>query len=522
MKKSKFLISLTASLLIAGNALGLVACGDDGSVSGIQTGDVEAVAYDGKEITISFYHCMGSDLKDQLDNAIADFNKIYPKITVQHTSFGDYPGVRDQIKTEVSTGRGPSLAYCYPDHVALYQKSKAVLDLDDYIASTLTVTRADGTTEQVGLTQDQINDYVPIYYNEGKIYGDTDGDGTDDMYTLPMMKSTELLYYNKTYFDANNLTVPTTWDEVESVCAQILAIESAKEGGLDANPCIPFTYDSSANWFITMTEQYAKQNAYGANNASGYTTSTPGSHFVFNNETNVNFVQRFAEWYEKGYLTTEEIRGTYTSDLFKQPLANKLKSYMCVGSSAGAKYQTPTATGTDASGANTYPFEVGVTMLPQIDPQNPTMISQGPSLCLFKKQNTQETAAAWLFAKFLTTNVKAQASFSMQNGYTCAIQSVMDNAVYADFIDDADGNEFLRATAIVKTKEYMNYYFVSPAFNGSSTARDEMATLMKTCFTQGVVKSGNAIDSAATKTKIQGFFNTTYNTLKSNFDKTAN
>ena len=104
MKKiTKLLISLTSSLLVAGNVASLAACGG-GTVSGINTGDAEVVAYDGSQVTISFYHCMGANLKTILANCIEDFNELYPNITVQHTSFGDYPGVRDQISTELAAG----------------------------------------------------------------------------------------------------------------------------------------------------------------------------------------------------------------------------------------------------------------------------------------------------------------------------------------------------------------------------------------------------------------------------------
>ena len=43
----------------------------------------------------------------------------------------------------------------------------------------------------------------------------------DKFYSLPFNKSTEVLYYNKTFFEENNLTVPTTWDEMEEVSNKI-------------------------------------------------------------------------------------------------------------------------------------------------------------------------------------------------------------------------------------------------------------------------------------------------------------
>ena len=514
-KTTKFLISLTSALLVASNALALTGCGASGGVSGINTGNVEVTAYNGEKVTISFYHSLGSALRDIVDDCVKSFNEIYPNITVNHKSFGDYDGIRDQVTTELATGRGPSLATCYPDHVALYNKSKAVLTLDDYIASTQTVTQGDGTTtEQVGLTQAQIDDYVPFYYEEGKMYGD------GKMYTLPLMKSTELLYYDATYFNEHGLKVPTTWDEMEQVCQQILDIENAQPGGKEKNPCIPLGYDSGANWFITMTEQLK----------SGYTTGEKGNYFVFNNKENREFVERFREWYDKDYVTTKEIFGSYTSDLFKASRAaddkgqKKTRSFMCIGSSAGASYQTPT----QVNGQD--PFEVGVTMLPQVNPDEPKMISQGPSICLFKKQNDQETAAAWLFAKFITTSLEYQARFSMQNGYTCAIQSVLqDEDVYAseDFLANVMGapkfenkelgittygNIYLQAACVKLTMEYKDYYYVSPAFVGSSEARTAMESLMTDAFELELGKKTLA-------QFVQDLFEDKYTTLKNKYDK---
>ena len=49
-------------------------------------------------------------------------------------------------------------------------------------------------------------------------------------------------------------------------------------------------------------------------------------------------------------------------------------------------------------------FETQVMTIPQYDPQNPQMISQGPSVCVFNKEDPQEVLASWLFAQFLLTD----------------------------------------------------------------------------------------------------------------------
>ena len=407
------------------------------------------VTYNGEPVTIKFYHTMGANLRGVLEAYIEEFNALYPNITIEHSQVGNYDDVREQISTEISVGNQPNIAYCYPDHVAMYNIAKAVQTLDKYIDSTVEVERADGTTEILGLTEEQKADFIAGYYNEGKEYGD------GLMYSMPMSKSTEVLYYNKTFFDANNLTVPTTWEELEAVCAEIKKI--------DPNS-IPLGYDSEANWFITMTEQYG----------SPY-TSAEGDHYLFDDAQNHAFVKMFNEWFNKGYLTTQNIYGSYTSGLFVS--TSEVKSYMSIGSSAGATHQRPSAN-SDGS----YPFEVGIATIPQVDAANPKVISQGPSLCIFAKADEQEVVASWLFVKFLATTVEFQAEFSMASGYVPVLKSVAQNPVYADFISKADGGNNIAALSAKVCLDQEEAYYTSPAFNGSSEARDQVGALMTKCL----------------------------------------
>ena len=404
-----------------------------------------------KPVTITFYHTMGESLRAVLDKHIEKFNELYPNITVQHKQVGGYDDVREQIKTEITVGDQPNIAYCYPDHVALYNLALAVQTLDDLIAATNTVTRADGTTEQLGLTAEQIDNFIDGYYNEGKQFGD------GKMYTLPMSKSTEVLYYNKTFFEENNLSVPTTWDELEAVCAKIKEI--------DPNS-IPLGYDSESNWFITMCEQLG----------TPYTSAT-GEHFLFDNEDNHAFVKEFREWYKAGYVTTQEISGGYTSALFTMNPAEVGNCYMCIGSSAGANHQIP------ENDDGTFKFEVGIASIPQANKEAPKVISQGPSLCIFKKNDSQEVLASWLFVKYLTTTVDFQAEFGMASGYVPVLENVTDNEVYANELAAANGYESLPLLATKVCLEQADAYYTSPAFNGSSAARDEVGKLIRVCLT---------------------------------------
>ncbi|MBO4873634.1 MAG: extracellular solute-binding protein [Lachnospiraceae bacterium] len=462
---------LLAMLLVLAMVMGLAACGGDPASTTSALNNTPAISpsdnpggnttpaakgnftvptngYDGSDVTITFYHTMGSNLHDVLVIYIEEFNKLYPNIHIQEEQVGGYDDVRDQISTQITVGNQPNIAYCYPDHVALYNLAKAVATLDDLIDSKIEVTRADGSKEILGLTDEQKADFIEGYYNEGRQFGD------GLMYTMPFSKSTEVLYYNKTFFDEHNLTLPKTWDEMEELCKQIKAI--------DPNS-IPLGYDSEANWFITMCEQLK----------SPYTSATE-PHYVFDNDTNKAFVKKFRSWYQNGLMTTQTIYGAYTSGLFVAESGTR--SYMSIGSSAGATHQRPTAVD------GVYPFDVGITTIPQADASNPKVISQGPSVCIFQKSNPQEVVASWLFVKFLTTSVEFQAEFSIASGYVPVLKSVQTVPAYADFLNKADGGSHISALSAKVCLEQVDAYYTSPAFNGSSRARTEVGKLMSKCF----------------------------------------
>ena len=412
-------------------------------------------------IHIVFYHTMGESLRAVLDKYIVEFNKIYPNITIEHKQVGGYDDVRNQITTEITVGDQPNIAYCYPDHVALYNVAKAVQTLDQYIDSIDYITLSDGTQETIGLTKKQIGNFIDGYYEEGRAFGD------GKMYTLPMSKSTEVFYYNKTFFEQNGLTPPTTWDELEALCARILEI--------DPN-CIPLGYDSEANLFITLCEQYG----------SPYTSATPGNNFLFDNDTNKEFMAMFRTWFQDKLMTTQTLNGgAYTSAMFtgegSDGTAVSTRCYMCIGSTGGATYQQPAATTNNETGETEYEFEVGIVPIPQANKDNQKVILQGPSVCIFKKADPQQVLASWLFAKHLTTDKVFQGSISMNNGYCPVIKSVDSLPAYAEFLADAS-TENIQALAINATRLQQDYFYSSPAFYGSSDARLQVETLVTECL----------------------------------------
>ena len=437
-------------LSVAGCALALASCGGSGAKANF---DIPEEGFnENEQITITFWHTMGQNIRDVLDEVIVEFNEYYPNITIDHQQIGGYDDVRDQILTNMTTGNYPNMAYCYPDHVAMYNEAQITISLDNLLAD-----------ERYGLNGSELKfegakeeDFIKAFFDEGRVFGD------ELAYTMPFLKSTEALFYNKTFFDEHNLTVPTTWEEMWEVCAQIKAIDPTST---------PLGYDSESNLFITLAETYGY----------GYTSY---QSFDFNNEGMKSLMKTFKENYDKGYFTTQTLYGAYTNSLLTD-LSSPSRAYMCIGSTAGAKYQV------NSAGA----FETGVTSVPKAANGKAKSISQGPSLVLLKNDNAQSVLATWLFMQYLETPT-VQARFALATGYLPVTTPATEVPQYKSFLDMAAGNT--AGIAALSTKQALvqkDNYFTSATFVGSSTARDEVAALIVKIMSDKSNNIDAAIDS---------------------------
>ena len=391
-----------------------------------------------KKYKVSYWSTMGDTLKSTITSHLKDGKTLpgYPNIEVELVTYSGYTELRNAIVTAIPTGGYPDLSFCYPDHVALYNNAEVVTHLDSFIQS-----------PEFGIDSSNI---TGAFYGEGAAFGD------GHMYALPFAKSTEVLYYDKDFFTANKLEVPTTWSEMWTLCEDILAI--------DEN-CIPLGIDSEANLFIELAKQY------------GFDYTNTSGEFLFDNEGTRSFVQSLANMYDEGYFTTQTLYGTYTSSLFSSK--TDPRCYMCIGSTGGAQYQYSDS------------FETGIAMIPAADGGSSAVISQGPSLCMFDKSADQELAS-WLVTKFLLSD-EVQIDYAKASGYIPVTQSAQNSATYQTYLDGRTQNTKpgVIAKAAYQSVQQLPYYFTSAAFNGSSTARDEVGNIIV-----NVISGTKSIDSA--------------------------
>ena len=109
------------------------------------------------------------------------------------------------------------------------------------------------------------------------------------------------------------------------------------------------------------------------------------------------------------------------------------------------------------------------------------MISQGPSVCVFYKDDPQQVLASWLFTQFLLTS-DVQISYAQTEGYVPVTQQARQDPRYQDYLsrsgEDTDTHYNVKIDATKLLLENSERTFVTPVFNGSASVRQASGQLI--------------------------------------------
>ena len=165
--------------------------------------------------------------------------------------------------------------------------------------------------------------------------------------------------------------------------------------------------------------------------------------------------------------------------------ANFLNAGQCIfaiDSTAGATWMGTDAPLCDIAEDKIVEFETVVMELPQFDTENPQMISQGPSMCIFNKEDPQEVLASWLFVQFMLTN-EVQIAYAQTEGYVPVTSKAQNSAEYQDYLSrSGEDNELYYNVKLDATKlllDNIENTFVTPVFNGSASLRDAAGQMIE-------------------------------------------
>ena len=388
--------------------------------------------------------------------AIDGFQELYPNVTVNMRLYTDYGRIYNDVITNISTNTTPNVCITYPDHIATYLTgNNTVAALDDLMKDS----RFGLGGSEVRFDAPKEEEIIPEFLQECIIGGKT--------YAMPYMRSTEALYINEDFVKKLGYEVPEvpTWDFVWEVSEK--AMEQDENGLFKVNGqkvLIPFIYKSTDNMMISMLKQLD----------APYSTDG-GEILIFNDTTK----QLLEEIYIHG---KSRAFSTFAISSYPGNFLNAGQCIFAIDSTAGATWMGSEAPMMDIHKEQVVSFHTKVTPIPQFHPDQPKMISQGPSVCVFSKENSQEVLASWLFVQYLLSN-GIQLGYAETEGYLPVTKKALDSEEYKDYLARAgeDNKEHYRVKieASRLLMENTKNTFVTPVFNGSASLRSAAGQLVE-------------------------------------------
>ena len=494
MKKSALLFTSIAAL----GAACLTACG--GSNHDPYSNLDFSVDLKGTKITM--WTPFGAEMHAITEDLVQRWAKA-TGVEVEIEAKSGYDTLKGAISESASSGTYPNISFAYPDHMASYVGSNILLQLDTYFEKGAN-TKYDYAKSEPAF---KISDFYADYMTENQsVEFKEDGSG----YTLgvPFNKSTEVMTVNKTFFEwahseDEGIVVPSTWDEVDSIGAKILALlekrglygkflgvdnvvydtqkecqdATGKPEKFDFSNVVdpkkvtadtrikafhPLGRDSMSNFFITTVRQWGGE----------YTTldkKTRQGKILFDSAETKTALEEMQTRYNNNIFGIPSTWGEskYCSNPF-----SAMKCVMTIGSSAGADSNAP------KGGA----FDVECKPVFYKSADKKYVISQGTNLILLDKGSNAERVASWELLKYLTKY--ANGEFAERTGYFPACDYAFNSEEYQDFFNykPKSMTDQINLSAAKVNRDFYTaadqhwLKFVDAAFDGSSTVRSRVET----------------------------------------------
>jgi len=372
-----FLYPLTLSVLLLGacngNSNDIDGASQTSANNGIEEENIETNAenneVDTEEVEesvteIEFWHAMGGNLGDTLDQLVSDYNESQDDYLVTPEYQGSYEELLTQFRTVGGTETAPGLVQMFEVGTKYMIESEYITPVQEFI-------------ERDGYDIEQLEENILSYYT-------VDG----DLYSMPFNSSTPALYFNKDMFEEVGLdpeNPPRTFSEIQEA-AKLLTKDD--------------TYGFSMlghGWFFE--QMISTQGADYVNGDNG--RSEEATEVTFGGEEGM----RVYEWLnDMNENETFNYYGRDWDDLRAAFQTENVAMYM--DSSAGTK---------DA--VNNANFDVGVSFIPhadEVDPQG--VVIGGASVWMGNGISDEEQQAAWDFMKWFN-QPEVQAEWHVNTGY---------------------------------------------------------------------------------------------------------
>ena len=376
-------------------------------------------------ITIEFWHSFSGDVQlPVIEGLVKEFNDTVGKekgITVVPVAQGSGPQLYSKVIGAIKAGDVPAVAMTKVIYNEDYVTADASVDLTPYI-----------NDSEVGITD--FDDFFPAFQEESMGYS------KEGIYSLPLAKNVDVVYYNADFFAENGLVPPRTWDELEVVAQKIY----------DLTGRAAFGYDNLSYLFQNLCYQYG-----------GAYTNNKGDLLFLEDNAWLEGVTNYADKVWAGIWRTAGEDYFFSGPFARQTIM------MYVGGTVESTY-------INMKGPE---FKWSAAPIPQANLEDPHALSYDHVIAALSLDGyTEETYAPWEFIKFITST-EASLKITTGTAYMATRNSVLETEEYKTFIANG-GNDALKAATQQK-----DFLFYEPAFTtdtySTSTLSTEITTMMK-------------------------------------------
>lgn len=393
-----------------------------------------------KPYSLTIWTYYNGDTETSFQKIIENYNNTQGKeshIVVSTSSQGSK--VNDLLEALISAANGdfgsqkmPDMFLAYPDTAFEIDKKGKITSLDKYF------------------TNEELANFNQGFLDEGKF-------GTDSsLKILPVAKSTEALYINKTDFDkflSEHQDLGISYSDLETIEGLI----DVSEKYFNATGKAFFGRDSLDNYFVVSAKQlgidiigYDKDGNFGINY----------DHDVFK-----KLWDSYAVPMVKGYFNAD---GSFRSSAMK---AGSILAY--IGSTSSSSYfPNVVLDGEDAS----HPIESYVMMTPTFKRKDKYAVSQGAGFCVTKSDTNREKACID-FLKWLTKTDNIT-EFCKNSGYFPSTNDGFNE----NFINSQTNENFKRSFKVAKTTTENYSMYTNVVGDGGTKHRNSLKnSLTKYC-----------------------------------------
>lgn len=358
-------------------------------------------------VTITAWYTFGNKNEENFLAAIADFNASQTFIKVEAVQ-QTWNEIDAKIMAALTAKTPPDLIFCSSAaSVNNYVDMDVAVDLYPYIID-----------KNIGI--DDFDDY-----NASVIEESLQWDG--HMYMLPISRTGEVLYYNADFFAANDLTAPTTWDDLATLCEKINTISGKATLGSD------YLDENYTDMVIQMGGTYIDYE----NKVACFDSAESRAALGY-----------FKDLADKGYL---RLKGDDSS--LCTPFAAEL-IYMVMGTSANYSKLFSTYGIT---------YNVGVAQIPTIANTSSDYVTMWGVNAVVLKTNELRQQAAYEFLKFWTT-ADYQATWGIGYDAMPVRATAIASAAYQEYLQTA-----LSTAVLVEEYDRLGY---QPAATGATAANN--------------------------------------------------